>query len=176
MKGEMERKWRFGVAVMSLLIAGIVATSLSGCGDDYNSDSTPTVTQRTYALAEMSSSGISGTVTFRKQSSTTTLITIQLTGTQSGEIHPAHIHANTVAIGGGIVLDLTNVNGTTGKSETVVTELNDGTPVTYETLIGFNGYAQVHKSAAELGVVIANGNIGSNGTPIPNPVPNPDPY
>jgi len=52
---------------------------------------------------------------------------------------------------GGIVLDLANVNGTTGKSVKNVTQLNDATAITYDQLIVFNGYINVHLSAAALG-------------------------
>ncbi|HEU5290736.1 MAG TPA: hypothetical protein VFU05_08855, partial [Cyclobacteriaceae bacterium] len=125
---------------------------------------------------ELSGSGVSGTVTFHKTNSTTTIITIQLTGTVAGNVHPAHIHGNNASAGGPIVLDLTAVDGTTGQSITTVTQLNDGTPITYEGLISFNGHVNVHKSAAELAVMVAQGNIGSNSNSIPDPNPNPNPY
>jgi hypothetical protein len=128
------------------------------------SDPGPQLTgvSKQFALAPKSNSAISGTVTFAKRSDNTTLITVLLTGTQAGGSHPAHIHANTAVEGGGILLDFTPVNGATGKSETVTKALNDGTPISYEDLIAFNGYVNVHASSTDLGTLIAQGDIGQN--------------
>jgi hypothetical protein len=69
---------------------------------------------------------------------------------------------NNASAGGAIVIDLANVNGVTGKSVKSVTQLNNGTAITYAQLITFNGYVNVHLSASSLGTLIAQGNIGSN--------------
>ena len=90
------------------------------------------------------------------------MITISLIGTTAGGDHPAHIHANSATQGGGIVLDLKNVSGATGKSVTSVNALNNGTAITYDELLTYNGYVNVHLSAAALATLIAQGNIGSN--------------
>ncbi|MBT1697039.1 CHRD domain-containing protein [Fulvivirgaceae bacterium PWU4] len=117
---------------------------------------------KTYNMGPVSNPAISGTVRFQKRTNNETLVTLSLTGTTAGGDHPAHIHNNSVATGGSIALDLTNVNGTTGKSVTNVTKLRSGAAITYDQLITFNGYAQVHLSAANLATILANGNIGSN--------------
>lgn len=142
-----------------LLLSGLV--TIVGCDDD---DDGPQLTgdSQTYPLAPVSNAAISGDVTFARRSDNKTVITIQLNGTQSGNSHPAHIHANTAAEGGGIVLDLSDVDGATGKSETVVDALNDGTPLTYEQLLEFDGYVNVHESAANLPTLVAQGDIGQN--------------
>lgn len=114
-----------------------------------------------YPLADVGA-GVSGIATFAKRQNGKTLITLALSGTADGGDHPAHIHANDAATGGGIVLDLKNVNGATGKSATSAETLKDGTAITYDELIAFNGHINVHLSPTELGVRIAQGNIGSN--------------
>ena len=118
--------------------------------------------RKEYALNELSASGVSGTATFEKRKNGNTLITLDLQGTVDGGDHPAHIHANDAATGGGIVLDLSNVNGATGKSTTSVNALNDGTAITYDGLIAFNGHINIHLSPTSLATRIAQGNIGSN--------------
>ncbi len=135
---------------------------LSSCSK--KSDPGPQLTgvSKQFALAAKSNSGISGTVTFAKRSDNATVITVQLTGTQAGGSHPAHIHANTAVEGGGILLDFAPVDGATGKSETVTKALNDGTLITYEDLLAFNGYVNVHASSSDLGTLIAQGDIGQN--------------
>ncbi len=132
-----------------------------GCGKD---DPGPqlTGTNKQYQLFSKSNPSISGTVTFAKRDDNATLITVQLSGTSAGGSHPAHIHANTAAESGAILLDLTSIDGATGKSETVVKTLKDGSAITYEQLLDFNGYVNVHQSAADLATLIAQGDIGQN--------------
>src|SRR5690606_32066865 len=115
-----------------------------------------------YVLNSVSDPSISGTATFAKRMNGTTLVTIQLDGTTAGGDHPSHIHNNSAAETGGIAIDLSNVNGATGRSLTNVTEKNDATPITYDELIVYDGYINVHLSAANLGTLIAQGDIGAN--------------
>lgn len=145
-------------------LSGLLACMLiifSACEDD---DPGPQLTgnSETYMLAAVSNPAITGSVRFAERDDDQVVITIQLTGTTSGNTHPAHIHATTAAEGGPIILDLTAVDGANGKSETVVNALNDGTPITYEDLIDFDGYVNVHMSETDLATLAAQGDIGSN--------------
>jgi hypothetical protein len=115
-----------------------------------------------YPLGPVSNPAISGKATFEKRKNGTTLVTVALTGTAAGNSHPSHIHSNSAAQGGGIVIDLANIDGATGISRTSVTQLNAGTPITYDELLNFNGYLNVHLSAAVLGTLVAQGDIGQN--------------
>ncbi len=117
---------------------------------------------REYNLASVSDPSISGTVTFEERDDEQVVITIQLDGTQASETHPAHIHANSAAQGGPIVLDLNDVSGADGKSETIVNAWNDGSPLSYADLLDFDGFVNVHKSSADLGTLVAQGDIGAN--------------
>lgn len=115
-----------------------------------------------YDLGELAVPGISGTVTFSERQNGFTLATIQLSNTPDGGIHPAHIHANSAAAGGGIIVSFNPVDGTTGMSQTTLRALDDGTALTYEDLQTIDGYVNVHLSPEQLGVIVAQGNIGSN--------------
>ena len=132
-----------------------------GCSDD---ETLPQLTgeSKQFVLFAKSNPAVSGTVTISKRNDNATLITIQLRGTSAGGSHPAHIHANSAAESGGIVLDLTAVDGSTGKSETVVKSLNNGSPITYDQLINLDGYVNVHLSGTDLATLIAQGDIGIN--------------
>lgn len=136
------------------------ALILNSCDDD--DDDAPGAMETSYNLNTLDGSGVSGTVTFRKIDAASTLVIIQLTGTKAGDSHPAHIHANAAAMGGPIVVDFNPVDGASGRSETTLTRLNDGTPINYEGLIAYNGHVNVHKSVAEISIMIAQGNIGAN--------------
>ena len=157
----MKNNFRFWIT--SMLVASVFVLGM-GCDDDDDNGPSKAASTKTYTLAQLDNSGVSGAVTFAKENDATTKVTINLTGTEQGASHPAHIHADAAGSGGAIVLDFNPVDGTTGKSETMVTEFNDGTPVTYEELISYNGHVNVHKSATELAVMIAQGNIGANAT------------
>ncbi|GJM28966.1 MAG: hypothetical protein DHS20C17_16010 [Cyclobacteriaceae bacterium] len=141
----------------------IVAISCSD-DDEGGAPAGPTLTgnSEVYDLSPKSDPGISGTVTFAERDDGVTVITIELSGTAAGGDHPAHIHINSAAEGGAIAIDLTNVDGATGTSETEVDMLNTGTAISYSSLIDFDGYVNVHLSAGDLGTLIAQGDIGQN--------------
>lgn len=117
---------------------------------------------KTYDLAAVGNSGISGTALLEETSTGNTKLTITLTGTPDGGQHPAHIHFNSAAQGGGIAVSLTPVNGTTGISETTFSQEDDGTNIRFSDLLTYDGYINVHLSANELETVVAQGDIGSN--------------
>ena len=149
----------------TFLTCGLISSAVfffSGCDNEDDPGPQLTGNSKEYTLASVSNPAISGTVTFAERDDDQVVITIQLNGTQAGGSHPAHIHKNAAAEGGPVVLDLTDVTGADGKSETIVNALNDATPITYEDLLAFDGYVQVHLSSGDLATILANGDIGSN--------------
>ncbi len=65
-------------------------------------------------------------------------------------------------MGGGILTRLTIVYGTTGKSNTNITQYDDMTAYGYEDIFTLNGYINVHLSLSALGTSITQGDIGVN--------------
>ncbi len=116
---------------------------------------------KVYSLMSVSNSSISGTATFRMNEDNSTTIELEINGA-SNVAHPAHIHFNTAAEGGDIAISLTDVDGASGRSTTTFSALDDGTGITYDELLLFNGYINVHESADDLGTVISQGDIGQN--------------
>lgn len=114
-----------------------------------------------YDLMSVGGSGVSGTATFYERNSGSTLVELMLTGTAAMGVHPAHIHENDVATGGGIIIGLNSVNGETGISLTHVEMMNDETPVTYEQLLEVDGHVNVHLNPEDF-TIVASGNVGSN--------------
>ncbi len=146
--------------VMCLALCGLI--TFSSCDDDVDPvNILPTGDETTYNLAARNSSGVSGTVKFEKLSDGSTLATIQLTGTTAGNTHPAHIHMNSAAEGGAIAITFNPIDGATGTSITTITGFDDNTTVRYEDIIAYDGYVNVHLSAADL-TVVAQGDIGTN--------------
>jgi len=133
--------------------------AFTACKDD---EDPPQEIKTTYALGPISNPAISGKATFTKINASSTLVTIELTGTTAGNSHPSHIHLNSASEGGPIAVSFTPIDGATGRSETTITELDNGTAITYEGLLAFDGYINVHLSPTAMSTLIAQGNIGSN--------------
>lgn len=136
--------------------------TLGACSDDEDAGPSLNGNNTIYPLREISGSGIDGTVTFAELTDGSTTVVLDLEGTTSGNMHPAHIHFNTAAEGGGIAISLEAVDGASGSSTTLVSALDDGTGITYNQLILFDGYVNVHESEANLQSLIAQGDIGQN--------------
>ncbi|MGO4817477.1 cupredoxin domain-containing protein [Flavobacterium sp. W22_SRS_FP1] len=128
-------------------------------------DDVPTVTvvnSKVYDLGTVGTAGVSGRATFIENSDATVSIELELLNTPQGGSHTAHIHLNNAADGGDIALTLKPVDGTTGKSITTFKALDNGSAITYQALLDFDGYINVHLSGDKLATLLAQGNIGSN--------------
>lgn len=145
---------------MALVLPILFLTSCSS--DDDNSNNPPLEVSKTYDLGSVYNPGISGTAKFIKNEDNSTTIELQLSGTPAGGMHPAHIHFNTAVESGEVALTLGTVNGNTGFSTITTSTLNDGTSISYEDLLDFDGYINVHVSADDLGTLVAQGDIGQN--------------
>lgn len=121
----------------------------SGCKDEVI-----IVKKTSYNLVVKDILGVTGTVTFTEESSTSTIIDIELTGIPAGT-HPAEICANS-AIEGGTTTIVLNPVDLSGRSSTLTTSM------TYSQLIAYDGFVQVHLSSSEPNQIIAIGDIGGN--------------
>jgi len=117
---------------------------------------------KSYALGERDVDGISGSVLFEERVNGEAQATIMLNGTPDGGMHPAHIHMNTAAEGGGILYTFEPVDGTTGMSRSNLAMLDDGTAFDYEDVLTVDGYVNVHLSMDNLATIVAQGDIGQN--------------
>ncbi|WP_281542166.1 CHRD domain-containing protein [Maribacter aestuarii] len=147
--------------VLPIIMGAMVITSCSN--DD---DGLPPIVEPgdsvTYQLGSVANPDISGTAMVIDNEDNTITVELDLQGTPSGGMHPAHIHFNTAAEGGDIAVTLGTVDGSTGMSSVTFSALDDGTPITYEELLDFDGYINVHLSADDLGTLVAQGDIGQN--------------
>jgi len=105
--------------------------------------------------------GIPGSVQFLELTSDLTFVQTSLdTGngaTGASVSHPAHIHNGSAGSGGSIEYYLSPIDGSDAdaRSGKLVGE-------SYDTLVGFDGYVNVHESVANLGDVVSQGNVGAN--------------
>lgn len=147
---------------LSILFVLIVICTVSCSGDDNSTPIDSSLISKTYTLNALDNPSVFGTARIIKNLDASITVELDIEGTFSGESHPAHIHFNTAAEGGAVAITLGTVNGQTGKSTITFTSFDDATPVTYEELMAFDGYINVHLSANELDVIIAQGDIGQN--------------
>jgi hypothetical protein len=144
-----------------LALVLVIPFIFSGC----SKNDAPTVTavnSKVYDLGTVGTAGVSGKATFIENSDATVSIELELLNTPQGGSHPAHIHLNNAADGGDIALTLKPVDGTTGKSTTTFKTLDNGSAITYQALLDFDGYINVHLSADKLATLVAQGDIGQN--------------
>lgn len=121
-----------------------------------------TINVEDYDILPVGGSGVEGDITFVERVSGEILAVLSLENTPSDGVHPAHVHLNSVATGGGIVISLNPVDGNSGMSATDFSALDDGTAITFSELIDFNGHVKVHLSESDLATVVAAGDIGEN--------------
>jgi hypothetical protein len=143
-----------------LIIIPFIFTSCSN--DDEVINPVTELNSKIYTLETVGAFGVSGTAKFIENSDATLSIELDLQNTPANGMHPAHVHFNTAAESGGIALSLDAVSGDTGKSTTTFTMLNDGTSISYQGLLDFDGYINVHLSTQELSTLVAQGDIGQN--------------
>jgi hypothetical protein len=136
----------------------------SSCETD--DDPVPEQFEVSYDIDEHEESGVFGTITFRKEGEASTFIRVEMDGTQTGGVHPVRIHSTDPEFTGPPVLELPPVDGGTGLSEALITETADGTPITYEDWVSYDGYVVVYRSAEAM-EPLAIGLIGSTDPNIP---------
>ncbi len=158
---KMKKIQDYLVAVMLLGVL-IATSSCNDDEDDMNDGPDGTGQLVTFPLNGVANSAAEGMVTFELMEDASTRIKVELEGTVDGEMHPMHIHENTAAEGGAIIITLESVDGSTGVSETFVTMTDDESPISYEQLVDIDGYINVHQSASDLATLVAQGDIGQN--------------
>lgn len=147
------------------LTVAVAAFTLGSCSDDETTEDTENVDEltgesRSFTLSSVLDMDVSGTVTFKEHESGATTIEINLDGTTSGT-YPVHLHEGSFSEDGSIAIILNDVDGDTGVSTTIVSSLDDGTPIDYSTLINYDGYISVYQTEDFNGYLV-KGDIGVN--------------
>jgi hypothetical protein len=144
----------------------VLSVIFAACQDnDAVEQSDFTGNESSYALLAGSTYPINGTVTFKEKTDGSTLISIEVTGTEGDVEHPVHLHLGNIASPDADVSALLNpVIGKTGKSETTLSKLADESGVTYKQLIELAACVKIHLAAAgpDKNVILAAGNIGAS--------------
>ena len=141
----------------------IALAILSSCGNDDNIEPTGVneiiVDELAYNLTSANGSGITGTATLTRDSNDNTTILIQLDNTNTEE-HPSYVRFNSASEGGPKAITLEPC--TCAVSTTVVTQLDDGTPIDFDKLLNLDGHVSIQDSPANPDLVVATADIGIN--------------
>lgn len=150
--------------ILKILLIALLGMSIIACEDDDDDSMNPGPTgeEMVYNLDSRDVQGMSGTATFVKNDDQSTTIILELQGAVDGDSYPAHIHDNTAVEGGGIAVSLEPVAGSSGRSEITISTLDNGQSVSYDQLLQYDGYINIHKSADDLATIVAQGDIGQN--------------
>ena len=142
------------------LFLASISLIISGCSKDDSSAKSST-SVKLYTLSPVSNSKISGKVTFSKNEDGSTTVLLEINGS-SKDVHPAFIYFNNAATGGEVAITLNPIDCDCESSTTIVATLDDGTPITYEQLLKFDGHLKIHQNGDHLEIIITQGNIGAN--------------
>lgn len=123
--------------------------------------------RKSYSLSPQSNdgalpNGVSATATFTELTTSKTLVTLKLNGgpTDQAMAHPAHIHLHPTSEGGPIEIYLAPIDGLAHPNNNA--ESSKIIDRSFDELTSFDGHINIHESNANLGAVIANGNVGAN--------------
>ena len=142
-----------------LLLLFIVFT---GCKKDDPKtviDPVDPINEVVYQLTGVTNSNITGEARFVRNEEDATIVYIRLINA-SEELHPASIHFNSVEVGGNLAVTLNSC--ICFESETTITNLDNGTPISFDEFLLFDGHINVYESEVLNDVIIAQVNIGSN--------------
>ncbi|MDC6387518.1 CHRD domain-containing protein [Maribacter sp. PR1] len=148
--------------ILPIIMGAMLITSCSNDDDDIIPPIVDGGDSTTYQLSSVSNPDISGTAKVIDNEDNSITVELSLENTPNGGMHPAHIHFNTAAESGDIAITLGTVDGSTGMSTVTFSTLDEGTSISYEELLDFDGYINVHASADDLATLVAQGDIGQN--------------
>lgn len=150
------------MTIKSLVFVCFLVMFAACSGDDNITPIPSSLTSKTYEISSIYDNSVNGTAKFIKNDDNSVTVELRLTGIPTGIPHPASINYNTAAEGGSVAVTLGTVDGNTGFSTMTFTTLDDGTAITYEELLSFDGYVNIQLSILQPNESIAQGDIGEN--------------
>ncbi|MGO4918545.1 hypothetical protein [Maribacter spongiicola] len=151
----MKKKFQILIYCFSLCL-------LTSCSSNDDTPPVPTGVTKSYELLNTNLSDLTGQVTFTENTNGSTTITVNLNNTVNGINNAVRIRNNTANIGGGIAVNLNDVNGNTGISETTISRLDNGEVLSYEEFSEFSGYLSIEGKDNNTGEFYAYADLGPN--------------
>ena len=155
-----------GFAALAILLAFIFAVSFSSCEKKDVATTTATLRTKEIALTSAGGSTVTGKAIIAENADHSFNVNITLQNTVKDTVEVMHIHNGTIAAPGNIAIPLTSITGTGGQATGTTLNIKTGLSatgatvnLTYDNIITYAGYFNVHYSAAQISRLIANGNI-----------------
>lgn len=148
---------------MKTLPVLFLAALLLACNP--NEEPEKVIREQTYLLHRATTAPINGTATITELGPGKVKVTIKLKNTAKGFTHPAHLHFGSIAEVGELAYQLSDVDGATGISETIIDQasLSNGLTLNYSLIQEMNGSIKVHMDDSFFKpLVLAYGNVGKN--------------
>jgi len=136
----------------------LVMNGFLGCTED-DVEKAVILQSTSYKLHAISNSNISGKATFTQEDNGSTHVLIELEGAFTKE-NSAYIRFNRASVGGNVAITLKACE--CAISNTTITKLDNGTPITYDGLLALNGHISIHKGDNPDDPIVAVADIGSN--------------
>lgn len=151
----------------TLLIFALLSFVACDSGDDVAEELfTGNELNLTLIPAQVQGLSTSGSLVIRERTDGRAQLEITLDGVVRGAVHPVHLHFGDLTENGLVATFLTEIreeNGV-GKSSTLLTQLDDGTQITYSNLLNFDGSIKIHFESTGVlkDEVLGSVNIGIN--------------
>ncbi len=152
--------------VIALLLALIFSISFTSCEKPDVATTTATLRTKEITLNPTAGNLQSGKAIIAENADHSFNVSITLQNTVKDTVMVMHIHNGSITSPGTIAIPLTNITGTGGQASGTTLNITTATsaagpavPVTYDNIITYLGYFNVHYSAGQIGNVVANGNI-----------------
>ena len=157
---------RIAFAPMVILMALIFVISFSSCEKKDVATTTATLRTKEIILTTTAGNSVSGKALIAENADHSFNVNITLQNTVKDTVMVMHIHNGSIAAPGNIAIPLTNITGTGGQATGTTLNIKSGTSstnttatLTYDNIIAYSGYINIHYSAAQINKVVANGNI-----------------
>ncbi|MBL7763243.1 MAG: hypothetical protein JNL23_07425 [Chitinophagaceae bacterium] len=154
--------------VMLVAASAMLAVVIYSCNKD-DDGTNDNIRSKEYTLAAVNSSGVSGKVTITENTDKSFNVLVNIDNSVKDTVHPLHIHNGSVNVPGNIAIPLSSITGTGGAAQSLTSNINSVTwpdstvhVITYDSIIQYNGYLNVHYSAYRMDSLISQGNIGIN--------------
>ena len=152
--------------LVALLLVIIFSFSFSSCEKKDVATTTATLRTKEITLSPTAGNTQSGKAVIAENADHSFNISITLQNTVKDTIMVMHIHNGSITSPGTIAIPLTNITGTGGQATgttlniaTATSSTGTNAPITYDNIIIYAGYFNIHYSAAQIATVVANGNI-----------------
>lgn len=155
----------FAAAVATLLLL-IFSISFSACEKKDMATTTATLRTKEIILNNTTGNTQSGKAVIAENADHSFNVAITLQNTVKDTVMTMHIHNGSIASPGMIAIPLNAITGTGGQATGITLNIQAASSatgatvaVTYDNIITYTGYFEIHYSTAQMNKVITNGNI-----------------